>query len=68
MIPTRFTPTSMERLLERKVREGTVTKEERIVKIEPAYFSNFYGDGVPTVKLKDGSIEVNTKVYVLGPQ
>ncbi|MDP4039419.1 MAG: hypothetical protein Q8P57_02465 [Candidatus Pacearchaeota archaeon] len=62
MIPTTFAPGSMASLL-----EGKATREQRSVRIEPAYFSAFYGDGVPTRKLEDGAIRVDTEVYVLRP-
>lgn len=69
IIPAEFTPLSMKSILERKVQEGKAVREKKAVKIEPAYFSAFYGDGLKTTKSIDGTISVSSSqdFYVIKP-
>jgi len=67
MVPTTFTPLSMTRVFEERMSGRRITKEQRSVKIEPAYFSAFYGDGLSTKKTLDAAIQVDAEVYVIKP-
>ena len=67
MIPTIFTPVSMRKVFEEKMGEGRITKEQRSVRIEPAYFDAFYGDSLRTKKILGGGVQVDAEVYVIKP-
>ena len=68
MIPTMFASSAMQGKLETMMQEGNVTKEQRSVQVAPAYFSAFYGDGLSTQTMEDGSIKVDAEVYVIKTQ
>ena len=63
LIPTRFVSNKMFDILDNLVKEGSVIKEKKSLLIEPAYFKRFYGDGLDTTELDDGTIQVKTAVY-----
>jgi len=67
MVPTTFAPLSMTKVFEEKMGEGRIKREQRSVRIKPAYFSAFYGDGLSTRKTLDGAVQVDAEVYVIKP-
>jgi hypothetical protein len=69
MIPKKFVEQSqMTPILEKMLAEGKVSKEQRTLRIAPAYYSAFYGDGLSIKGGIGGGMHLDqTEVYILKP-
>ena len=64
IIPTKFA--APDSAIASSLRKAPKTMlEEVTMHIEPAYFSVFYGDGLPVERLPDGRMRITTKAYVI---
>lgn len=65
IIPAMFVSPIMKEKLESLKEDGNVLLESREIRIAPAHFSTFYGDGLLTQRSENGEIKINTEVYVI---
>jgi hypothetical protein len=65
LIPKIFVGKTMQDLLDNKVQQKTAALETRTLRLEPAYFQVFYGDGLSMGEGKDGAIDIMSQMYVL---